>query len=99
MSFIGTFLIIGMVNFLLTMWLDASFFDYSVFVGFFATILIYFFTSSGGYSSRNLDLQVQGSTGIRQEETQKKFYPSNVFSGSLLYFLISLIVTVVIYLK
>lgn len=84
MSFIGTFLIIGMVNFLLTMWLDASFFDYSVFVGFFATILIYFFTSSGGYSSRNLDLQVQGSTGIRQEETKKSSI-LQTFSPALFY--------------
>lgn len=97
-SFIGTFLIIGIINFALTSWLDASYFDYSVFVGFFATIVIYFFTSTGGYTSRSLDVQIQGSTGLRQEETQSKFNPSYVFFGSLAYFLISLIVTIFIYL-
>ena len=97
-SFIGTFLIIGIINFTLTTWLNASFFDYSVFVGFFATVAIYFFSSTGGYTSRNLDVHIQGSTGLRQEETQSKFNPSFVFFGSLAYFLLSLIVTIFIYL-
>ncbi|QFK70523.1 hypothetical protein F7984_04320 [Pradoshia sp. D12] len=96
--FIGTFLIIGIINFALTSSLDASFFDYSVFVGFFSTIIIYFFTSTGGYTSRSLDVQIQGSTGLRPEGTQSKFNPSYVFFGSLAYFLTSLIVTIFIYL-
>ncbi|UPG66227.1 hypothetical protein [Metabacillus endolithicus] len=56
-----------------------SFVDYSFFVGLLGAVVIYFFSSSGGFSSNNLDMLAQATTGFKMEtnsKEEKKFYTS-----------------------
>jgi hypothetical protein len=65
--------------------------DYSLFIGIAVTVIIWFFTSKGGSTSRNADMTVQGTTGIKVEQQKFEFFPNAAFFTSLAYTLISLV--------
>jgi hypothetical protein len=92
-SFIVTLSAIGLLNYGLTLASDFSFIEISVFVALVCVFIIYFFSSSGGYTSRSLDMQVQADTGIKVTKTQEKFSPSSAFYASAFYLILSLIAT------
>jgi hypothetical protein len=85
------------INKLISDFFDAKFVDFSVIVGVLGVSMIYFFTSSGGYFSNNLNLQTQATTGMKMEEEQRSFAVSMAFYASVFYFLVSLIVTFFVY--
>ncbi|MCM3575712.1 MULTISPECIES: hypothetical protein [Mesobacillus] len=74
-----------------------SFIEISVFVGLASVFLIYFFSSTGGVTSRSIDMQVQGETGIKMNQTKQTFSPSYAFYASILYLLGSVIATFFMY--
>lgn len=96
-SCIITLVSIGMVNFGITLISDFSFIESSFFVGLISVVTIYFFTSSGGITSSNIDMKIQGETGIKVKSSEKKFYPSYAFFASIVYLIGAIVVTVIKY--
>lgn len=78
---------------------NSAFIDFSFVLGLAAAFLIKFFNSSGGHTSKTLDLQVQSSTGIKQTTENKKFYPSVGFYTCLSYSGLSLVITFFYYME
>ncbi|MEH7074245.1 hypothetical protein [Neobacillus drentensis] len=85
-----TLVVLAGLNYVLTYYTHTKFLDYSFFVGMVVTIIIWFFTSKGGYSSRSLDMTVQGSTGIKMDAQKYEFSPNIAFLTSLAYTIITL---------
>lgn len=75
----------------LTMLLGFHFIDTAFFTGLFSTAIIYYFSSTGGFTSNQIRLHVQSQTGIKIDEEKRNFYPSLVFYTALSYAVISLI--------
>lgn len=98
-NLIITLSIIGAINWGLTKISDLSFIDSSFFVGLFSTALIYFFSSSGGITSKNLDRHIQGQTGIKVNTSEHIFNPSFVFYGSIVYLICAIIANLIYYLE
>lgn len=91
-SFLLTLIIILGINYGITILFKVGFIDYSFVVGLISIVVIYFFNSSGGFFSKNIDMQIQGQTGIRMEQKEeKKFYPSIAFFTAILYTVVSVI--------
>lgn len=63
-----TLLILIGISYALSHYVQSKFFDYSFIIGLAVTVVIWFFTSKGGFISRNLDMTVQGTTGIKSEQ-------------------------------
>ncbi|WP_042457258.1 hypothetical protein [Neobacillus dielmonensis] len=66
--------------------------DYSFLVGLIITVVIWFFTSKGGITSRNVDMQVQGTTGIKVDQEKFEFSPNIAFFTSLAYTIITFLI-------
>lgn len=98
-SFTITLCIIGSINWGLTKVSNLSFIDSSFFVGLFSTAIIYFFSSSGGITSKNLDRQIQGQTGIKVNTSEHIFNPSYVFYASIVYLISAIIATLIFYFE
>lgn len=88
-----TVLIIGALNWVASLLLNMSFLDISIPVGGIALILIYFVTSKGGMASRQMDMSIQGQTGIRMEHKAAVSERSYVLIGSIIYVAVMLIVS------
>jgi hypothetical protein len=73
------------LSFGITYLTNTKFIDYSFVIGLVATILIWFSTSKGGFTSRNMDMSIQGSTGIKMEQQKFEFSPNIVFFSTLAY--------------
>jgi len=78
------FILIGL-SFGLSHYLQSNFFDYSFFVGLIVTVVIWFFSSKGGVTSRNLDMRVQSTMGMKTSQEKFEFSPNLAFVTSLLY--------------
>ncbi|MBD1382880.1 hypothetical protein [Metabacillus arenae] len=77
---------------------DVGFIDFSFAVGLFGVVVIHFFNSEGGFSSKHLDMKVQGETGIRlQHHEGKKFSPSIAFYTAILYTIAAIIALFITY--
>lgn len=77
------------LGFGITYYTHTKFIDYSFVIGLIATIIIWFSTSKGGFTSRHMDMTIQGSTGIRMETQKFEFSPNIAFLTSLAYTIIS----------
>ncbi|NRD79861.1 hypothetical protein HPT25_21220 [Bacillus sp. BRMEA1] len=86
-----TFLVLIGLSYGITYCTHTKLIDYSFFIGMSVTVIIWFFTSKGGYTSRNVDMTVQGTTGIKAEQQRYEFSPNVAFFTSLAYTLISLV--------
>jgi len=74
------------LSFGLSYYTHSKFFDYAFFVGLIVTVMIWFFTSKGGVTSRSMDGTIQGATGIKSTEHHKfEFSLSPSFVMSLIY--------------
>jgi len=74
--------------------------DYAFFVGLVVTIVIRYFTSSGGFASNSVNLSAQGQTGMKVTGTEGPFtvtQKSFSFLVSLAFTIISLLATVIYY--
>ena len=97
LTIIITILILLGFTFGLTYFIEAKFIDYAFFVGLIVTIVIWFFSSKGGFSSRNLDISIQATTGMKQENHKYEFAPNIPFLTALVYTVISLISSLIYY--
>ncbi|MDP4086313.1 MAG: hypothetical protein Q8934_17100 [Bacillota bacterium] len=92
MTVVITLLILFGASYGITHYTKTRLVDYSFVVGLVVTVIIWFFTSKGGYTSRSVDMVVQGLTGIKAEKQKYEFSPNVAFFTSLAYTLISFIV-------
>ncbi|MBO0962827.1 hypothetical protein J1P26_24360 [Neobacillus sp. MM2021_6] len=95
-ALITTLVLLG-ITYALTLYTNAKFIDFSFIVGIVVSIIIWFFTSKGGFTSRNTDMIVQATTRIKQEEQKHQFTPNVVFLTSVAYTVISILCIVVYY--
>ena len=84
-----TTVVLLIASYTLTHFTHTNFIDYSFFVGMAVTVIIWFFTSKGGYTSRSLDSSIQGTTGIKMEKQKYEFSPNIAFFTSLAYTIIT----------
>ncbi|GEM_PF-6041934 len=70
-SVLITLLVLILLSLGISYFTNSGFFDYAFFVGAMCTITIWFFTSKGGLTTRNMDSSIQGSTGIKGKEHYK----------------------------
>lgn len=80
--------------------MNAKMIDYAFFVGLIVTIVIRFFTRSGGFASNSVNLSTQSQTGMKVTGTEGPIavtQKSFSFLVSLSFTIISLLTTVVYY--
>lgn len=90
-TIIITSLILLGLSYAVTYYTHTKFIDFSFFVGLVVTVIVWFFTSKGGFTSRNAEMMVQSQTGIKIEKQKYEFSHNVVFFTSLAYTLISLV--------
>jgi hypothetical protein len=88
-----TVLLLGFGNWLAAILFKLNIFDISIPFALVSIFIIYIFTNKGGSSGRMMDMEIQGQTGFKVNAINKINSTSFIFLGSLLYFLITLIVT------
>ena len=93
---ITTLILIGS-NYFLASLLKVQFAEIAFFVGLIATVIIRFFTSSGGYMSKQLDMQIQGHTGIKVDRQERRFTPTVIYYTCLAYTIIAAVLTFIHY--
>lgn len=99
-SIIITLLALLGINFAVAYLTKTKFIDYSFVVGLIFSIIIWFFTSKGGLTSRWTDGIVQiESTNFKLKSETYKFLPNISFITSLVYMLVSVIITFYYYRK
>ncbi|TDL31083.1 hypothetical protein E2R51_14910 [Jeotgalibacillus sp. S-D1] len=81
----------------LTALLGFQFMDTAFLTGLISTFIIYYFSSTGGFTSNQVSLQVQSETGTKVDVEKRNFYPSLVFYTALIYTAVCLIGTFVYY--
>ncbi len=84
-----TLIILLGISFGITYFTHTKFIDYACFIGLAVTVILWFSTSKGGFTSRNMDVQVQGTTGIKIEQQKFEFSPSIAFFTSVAYTVIT----------
>ncbi|MFP5107190.1 hypothetical protein ACSU6B_10510 [Neobacillus sp. C211] len=85
-----TFLVLTGLSYGITYYTHTKFIDYSFFIGLASTVIIWFFTSKGGHTSRLLDMSIQATTGTKVDQQKYEFSPNVVFLTSLAYTIINL---------
>ncbi|MFC6040564.1 hypothetical protein ACFPYN_14145 [Paenisporosarcina macmurdoensis] len=88
-----TVVILGIVNLLTAYMFNLNFVDVSIPFGIVAIFITYIFTNKGNAISRQMDMQIQGETGIRMAFANRVASHSFVFIGSIVYFSLSLLTT------
>lgn len=86
-----TLIVLTGLSYGITYYTHTKFIDYSFFIGLSITVIIWFFTSKGGYTSRNLDISVQATTGIKVDQEKYEFSPNVAFLTSMAYTIITLV--------
>ena len=88
-----TVLILGIGHWLTAYMFHLNFVDVSIPFGIVAIFITYVFTNKGNAISRQMDMQIQGETGIRMEFPNRGASHSFVFIGSIIYFSLALLTT------
>ncbi|MBT2581275.1 hypothetical protein [Planococcus sp. ISL-109] len=92
-----TILVLAFGNWIAAFFLPLGFLDIAIPFAGLAVVLVYFFKSNGGMASRHLDMSIQGSTGIRMEQTTPVTDRSYVLIGAVLYLLLMVGITFFVY--
>ena len=82
---------------LVSNFMHAKMIEYAFIVSLIVTFIIKFFTSSGGYTSNIVKISVQSQTGIKDESPVHMTGKSFSFKVSLIFTIISLVVTIIYY--
>ncbi|MTH53253.1 hypothetical protein GKZ89_07485 [Bacillus mangrovi] len=85
-----TFLALALLSYGAAEAVHVHFLDLSSLVGVIGTALIWFFTSKGGFASKNADMAVQSTTGIKMNQQKFEFTPGAAFFAALAYTLLSI---------
>lgn len=91
--------LIVLANWGVAVLLNGAFIEYAFLVGLLSVVIIWFFTSSGGYSSNIIRMNVQSQTGIKVDGEERQFNPSVVFYTAVFYLVIATIATFFYYME
>lgn len=94
-----TLLILIGLSYGLSYFIHTKFIDFAFLIGIAATTVIWFFSSKGGYTTRSLDVTIQGTTGIKANEEKDEFSPNFAFYTSLVYTIITLVLVIIHYIR
>lgn len=96
-----TLLILVIINFLASNFFKLQFLELSFIVGLLACIIVAFFTSEGGFTTRILDSKVRHfeANDNRHNSYFTKFHMNTPLKVSILYTLVAIIASVVVYWK
>lgn len=97
LSIVITLVVILGLNYVVSVYLNAAFIDYSFLVGLIMTLIIGFFTSKGGFTTQNNNMLVQSQTMYKMEVEKLKLTPTYAFYTAIIYTIVSLILTIYIY--
>ncbi|WP_203362067.1 hypothetical protein [Bacillus sp. REN10] len=94
LCFIVTIVILAIMNYIIMKAFDVPFIDYSFVVGLMGMVAVYFFNTSGGIASRNVEMKIQSQTGIKVDQQKKqKFYPTISFYAAIFYTVVAAALT------
>ncbi|MBS4174667.1 hypothetical protein [Bacillus sp. FJAT-49736] len=100
MSIFLTLLALLGINYAVAYLTGSNFIDYSFVVGLVSSIIVWFFTSKGGLTSRLTDAIVQiESTNFKMKSDTYKFSPNTAFFTSVAYTLVAIVITFYYYRK
>jgi len=88
-------LIIGLIVWVASAFFSFSYFEWSFLIGIGLSVILYFFNSSGGILSDATNFEASQAGWKIQRDSEMKVNVGAVFYGSLLYTIISLIMTVI----
>lgn len=91
-----TLIFLIILTFITAFYTKNKFIDLSFFVGLAITVCVMFFSSKGGITTRRLNMKNKRSR-INVEEQKFEFYPNYIFFTSVLYTILSLIITLLYY--
>ena len=86
-----TILVLFGLSFALTYLTHTKFIDYSFLIGMIASLIIWASNSKGGFSSRHMDMTIQGTTGIKMEGQKFEFKPNIAFFTTIAYTIITFV--------
>ncbi|AUD14544.1 MULTISPECIES: hypothetical protein [unclassified Planococcus (in: firmicutes)] len=87
-----TMLVLVLGNWLASFFMPLGFLDIAIPFAGLAVVIVFFFKSKGGMASRQLDMSIQGSTGIRMEQGAPSDR-SYILIGSILYLVLMVGIT------
>lgn len=93
----ATILSLCLIHWFISYQFEWSFIDSFIPFGFIALLIIFLFTNKSGTIGRHIDLQIQGSTGIKVEKSKRVHEVSFVMVGSVVYFVMALLVSFYVY--
>lgn len=76
---------------------DMSFIESAWFIGIFVTFILYWFGSSGGFTTDIMDVNIQGSTGMKMKREDFFFKKGVAFTTSLIFFIVMSIAVWIVY--
>ncbi|MDY0395506.1 hypothetical protein ACFSMW_18190 [Virgibacillus halophilus] len=85
-----TLIVLAGLSYGVTYFTHTKFIDFAFLIGIAVTVIIWFFTSKGGQTTRILDATIQESTGIKGDQEKHEFSPNVAFYTSLIYTIITL---------
>lgn len=94
---ICTAIIMGLVVWTASRLVPFSYTEYSFFIGLGASILLFFFSSSGGVFSRAATMDASEAVWKVQKVEKSKVTVGGLFYGTVLYTVISLIFMIALY--
>ncbi|BCU80526.1 hypothetical protein JIR001_03090 [Polycladomyces abyssicola] len=77
--------------------LSMPFEEIAFFIAVIGAVVVYLFSSQGGFGSSAVNLDVQASTGIKMEHEEHKVFRNPLLVGSIQYLLVVIGLTVVAY--
>lgn len=92
-----TMLVLVLGNWLASFFMPLGFLDIAIPFAGLAVVIVFFFKSKGGMASRHLDMSIQGSTGIRMEQSAPVSDRSYILIGSILYLVMMVGITFFVY--
>lgn len=98
LSILVTLLVLLGINIGVSVFTNTNFIDFSFGIGLIASVVIWFFSSKGGYTARYTDVMLQAeTTNWKMKHEKHKFQRNTVFYTSLAYTIISIVATVIYY--
>ncbi|WJV18236.1 hypothetical protein QU593_19210 [Rossellomorea marisflavi] len=94
---ICTAIVMGLVVWTASRLVPFSYNEYSFFIGLGASILLFFFSSSGGVFSRAATMDASEAVWKVQKVEKSKVSVGGVFYGTVLYTVMSLILMIALY--
>lgn len=90
-------IIIGVVVWVVSEIIPFSYNEWSFFIGLGLSVILFFFSSSGGLTSKGTTFEASQASWKIQEDDDLIVNVGGVFYGAVLYTIVSLVIMIVIY--